>query len=138
MPCTDSSSRITIRLDPKERFVSFEFGKITCGKEIAARTGYSRYLRGQSLQKILAISFQNILRKLNPRSEEKQFVLYCEWEAVRCAIAQYLGVSDEDIDHDRCRIASIKHTPKGTEIVEVILPPKDMPAILPCGHKGRD
>ena len=138
MTCTDSSSSIIIQLDAKDRFRSFAFGKITCGKKIGARTGYNKYLRGKSLREILSISYPNVIRKLKPATEEKRFVLYCEWEAVRCAIAQYLGEKSLDIDQDRCQISSVNHTQRGTEIVEVILPPKDMPAILPCGHKRRD
>jgi hypothetical protein len=138
MPCSESSSSITLKLDPKDRFISFEFAKITCGKEIAAQTGYNRYCRGKTLQEILTVPYQSAVKKLKAKTEEKQFILYCEWDALRCAIAQYLGLHDEAIDRDRCRISSINHTKKGTEIVQVILPPKDMPKILPCGHKGED
>jgi len=132
MPCNDSSSSISLRLDDHERFISFELAKITCGREISAQTGYSQYCRGKSLNDILTFSFAEICSDLDAKSEEEQFILYMEWDALRSAIAQYLGVDHEDIDKDRCRITSIEHDEGGVEVAQVILPPKEMPTILPC------
>lgn len=133
MPCSDSSSSIALKLDQNEHFLSFEFAKITCGKEITANTDYDRYCHGKSLPDILEISFQEAAEQLKTESEEEQFVLYLEWEALRCAIAQYLSIDDDSIDKDRCQIQSISHDDQeGIEIVQVILPPRDMPKILPC------
>ena len=42
------------------------------------------------------------------------------------------GLEREDIDRDRCRITSIEYDETGIEIAEVILPPKELPKILPC------
>ena len=65
--------------------------------------------------------------------EEERFVFYLEWDALRATIAQYLGVDDDEIDKDRCQITSIEHDENGQEIALVILPPKELPKILPCG-----
>ena len=138
MPCCDSSSRIALKLDHEERFHSFEFAKITCGKKITSHADYNTYCRGKTLKAILKISYQDAVADLKAVSEEEQFVLYLEWDALRCAVAQYLGVDDPAIDKDRCRIASIAHDEQeGVEIVQVILPPRDMPKILPCDHSDR-
>ena len=136
MSCSDSSSSIALKLDHSERFLSFEFAKITCGKEITARTDYNKYCLGKTLKGILNISYREAVENLKPTAEEEQFVLFLEWDALRCAIAQYLGIDDTGIDKDRCRIASIAHDDEeGVEIVQVILPPRDMPEILPCRLK---
>lgn len=132
MPCSDSSSSIVLRLDRDERFLSFEFAKITCGKEISAGTGYNGYCRGKTLKEILALSCQKAAEDLKIKEEERQFILYLEWDALRSAVAHYLGIEDTDIDTERCRIASIGRDEKGIEIVQAILPPKEMPKILPC------
>ncbi len=132
MPCSDSSSSISLKLDKEERFVSFEFAKITCGREITAQTGYSKYLLGRSLDEIIKIPYAQAMTDLGLKQEEEQFVLYLEWDALRAAIVQYLGVENNDIDLDRCRITSLEYSPEGIEIAEVILPPKELPKILPC------
>jgi hypothetical protein len=133
MPCSDSSSSIALKLDNDERFLSFEFTKVTCGKEITAHTDYNKYCRGKTLREILDIPYRQAVENLNAATQEEQFVLYLEWDALRSALAQYLGADNEGIDKDRCRIASIAHDDKeGVEIIQVILPPKDMPIILPC------
>lgn len=141
MPCSDSSSSIAICLDHEERFISFDFAKITCGwpigpslgeGEIAAKTGYDTYCVGKTLQEIVALPYEQVARKLKSADEETQFILYLEWDALRSAIARYLGLENTDIDADRCRISGINYDEKGMEISMVILPPKELPKILPC------
>jgi len=133
MPCSDSSSSIALNIDHNECFVSFEFAKITCGREITAKTGYSTFCCGKALKEIIAIPFSDAVRALKLYTEEDQFVLFLEWDALRSAAAQYLGVETEDIDKTRCQITSIEHDEGGIEIAQVILPPKELPKILPCG-----
>ena len=132
MPCSDSSSSISIKLDHEERFLSFDFAKITCGREITANTGFSKYCAGRTLEDILKIPYAEAVMALGLKEEEGQYVLYLEWDALRSSIAQYLGVDDDQFDQDRCQITSIEQNDTGIEIAEVILPPKSMPKILPC------
>lgn len=138
MPCSDSSSSICLKLDKEEKFLSFDFAKITCGREITSKTGYSGLCQGRPLPEILSLSFPEVLDKLQLKEEEAKFILYLEWDALRSTIAQYLGVDDAKIDKERCKITSIEYTDEGIEVAEVILPPKELPKILPCslGDKG--
>ena len=76
MPCSDSSSSIDIRLDHDERFVSFDFAKITCGLEITAKTGYSAYCAGKSLEEILKVPYLTAVNDLRLKDEESQFILH--------------------------------------------------------------
>ncbi len=133
MPCSDSSSSISIKLSHDERFISFDFAKITCGREITAKTGYSRYCVGKTLEEILAIPFTQAVQDLGLKDEESQFILYLEWDALRSAIVQYAGIEADDVDKNRCRITSIEYNENEIEIAEVIFPPKELPKILPCG-----
>jgi hypothetical protein len=132
MPCSDSSSSIVIKLDSNECFRAFEYAKITCGREISADTGLNKYLQGKLLPEILNIHFPQMTKDLTAQDEESQFVLYLEWDALRSAIVQYLGIEHKEVDGTRCQITSIDYTPEGIEIAEVILPPKEMPKLLPC------
>ena len=132
MPCSDSSSSIALTLDHNEEFKSFEFAKITCGREITAQTGYSEFCLGKTLITILAISLNEAINVLKIREEDKQFILYLEWDTLRCAIAQYLGLDEEGIDRNRCQITTINYDEEGYEIAMVILPPAELPKILPC------
>ena len=132
MPCSDSSSSISIKFDHEEKFISFDYAKITCGREIDAGTGLSKYCTGKTLSEILTLSFAQVSKDLAPSDEEANFVLYLEWDALRSAIAQYLGTDDESIDKNRCQITSIDYNDDEIEVAEVILPPKELPKILPC------
>ena len=132
MPCSDSSSSIALRLDSDDRFFSFDFAKITCGREISAKTGYSQYCKGKALDEILSIPYTQAVTDLGVSEEEGQFILYLEWDALRATLAEYLGAEIPDVDHDRCRITSVSTTIEGTEVALVVLPPKEMPKILPC------
>ena len=133
MPCSDSSSGINLRLDFDERLMKFDFAKITCSREITGNTGYSAYCSGKTLEEILEHSYHFLISELGLHDDdEKKFILHLEWEALRAAVAQYLGLEREDIDKDRCRITSIEYDETGIEIALVILPPKELPKILPC------
>ena len=132
MPCSDSSSSISLKLDSDERFISFDFAKITCGREITAKTGYSTYCVGRELTEILKIPYAQAAAELKLQDEEGQFILYLEWDALRSSIAQYLGDETVEYDKNRCQITSIEHTDEGMEVAMVILPPKELPKILPC------
>ena len=132
MPCSDSSSSINIKLDQQERFLSFDYAKITCGREIDGKTGLNEYFKGKTLDEIFDIPFRTVQLDLSLKEEEAEFVLYIEWDALRSAIAQYIGIDDDSIDKDRCQVTSVDYTEEGVEIAEVILPPKELPKILPC------
>ena len=138
MPCSDSSSGLNITLDSQEHLVKFNFAKITCSSEIAGNTGLSKFCAGKSIQEILDLDFYMLVSALEANTdEEKQFILYLELDALKAGLAQYLGVEHPSVDHERCRITSIEHTPDYIEIAEVILPPKEIPKILPCSLKDR-
>lgn len=132
MPCSDSSSSMVIKMDPQDRFVTFEYAKITCGREISGSTGLAEYLLGRTLPEILSIPFPQIVADLEIPLEEDQFILYLEWDVLRAGIALYLGLEDPHIDSDRCVITSISVDESGTEVAEVVRPPKELPKILPC------
>ncbi len=133
MPCLDSSSGLNIYLDHEDRLLKFDFAKITCSQEISAQTGFSAYCAGRTVDEILAIDFYQVVLDLKIEAEdEKQFVLYLEWEALKAGLVKYLGVERKDIDSNRCQITSIEYTPEHILIAEVILPPQELPKILPC------
>ena len=133
MPCSDSSSGLNIYLDSNEKLIRFEFAKITCSREITGNSGYSKYCAGRSLPEIIAFRFEDLVGELGiAGDEEKQFILHLEWDALRAGIVQYLGIDHTDVDKERCQITSIEFDETGIAISEVVLPPKELPKILPC------
>src|SRR5690349_1284143 len=120
MPCSDSSSSIALKLDSEERFISFDFAKITCGREITGSTGFSKYCAGKPVADILTIPYAQVASDLNLTEEEGQFILYLEWDSLRSAIAQYLGDDNVEYDKERCHITSIECTEEGIEVAMVI------------------
>ena len=133
MPCSDSSSGLNIRVDFEEKFLSFEFAKINCSSEISAQTGLSSFCRHKTLTDILELDFNMLVSFFNFNdNQEKQFILYLELEALKAGIAQYLGIDHPAFDAERCLITSLEHTGEYIEIASIILPPKELPKIIPC------
>ena len=137
MPCSDSSSSMVVKFDHDEKFISFQYAKITCGSEISGGTGLSQYLAGKTLKDILAIPFDAIVNDLKITAEESQFILYMEWDVLRSALAEYLGSDEEFIDRGRCKVTSIDYLENEVEVALVVLPPKELPKILPCSLAER-
>jgi hypothetical protein len=132
MPCKDSSSSIYIRLDLEDRLLDFDFAKITCGREITHDTGFARYCVGRKAEEVIQMPFSQAVIDLKISDEERQFVLFLEWDCLRTALAQYLGIEHPDIDKERCHISEVTYDETGVGVAQVILPPKEMPKILPC------
>ena len=129
MPCKDTTAEITIHLDEKDCLVDFEFSKITCNKEIGGGTGFLEYCKGKPAEEILDLEFNELLDFFSIESDEDQFLLYLEWEALQAAIAQLLGIS---VNNKRYQIASISCDEGGTTINQVMLPLKEMPKVTSC------
>ena len=136
MPCKDTKSVITVRLDSCERLINFNFTKDTCGKVIGDGTGYNAICIGMKAEDILKNEFSEIVERLEAEGSEDQFLLYLEWDALRSAIAQYQG-KDEEIDPAKRQIASIVHDGDEVEIRQIIRPPKDMPKLIPCRVRAK-
>ena len=135
MPCKDTASKVAVFLDVEDRLIDFDFSKITCSKEIGGGTGYLEYCRGKSAEEIIQFNFQEPLESLMPETDEDQFFLYLEWDALRTSIAQYLG-DISNIDQKRYQIASITCDEAGTTIVQVIRPPEKMPKVISCKKRS--
>jgi hypothetical protein len=138
MPCSDSSSGLNIRLDLNERMVKFDFAKITCSSEIAGGKKLSQFCAGKSLEEILDLDFRMLVSVLELNTdEEAQFILYMELDALKSAITQYLGIEYEGVDLDRSKISCIEQGDEFIDIALIILPPKELPKILPCSLSER-
>ena len=136
MPCKDTTSKVIVFLDNDDQLSGFDFSKITCSKEIGGGTGYLEYCKGRPAEEIIEVDFQEPLDFLNPKSEEDQFFLYLEWDALRTSIAQFLG-NTSCVDQKRYQITSITRDEVGTTIVQVIHPPTEMPKIVSCKKRAQ-
>ena len=138
MPCSDSSSGLNIRLDLNGRLVQFEFAKITCSSEIGGGKNLSQFCAGRTLEETLDLDFRMLVSVLDLNTdEEAQFILYMELDALKAAVAQYLGIEFPGVDVDRCKITSVEHSEEYIDLALVILPPKELPKILPCSLSDR-
>jgi hypothetical protein len=129
MPCKDTTAKMIIYLDGEDRLVDFIFSKITCSKEIGGGTGFLEYCKGKTVEEIMSLEFSELLHFFSLKSDEDQFLLYMEWEALQSGISQLLGNS---INSKRFQIASISCDEGSTTISQVMLPLKEMPKIVPC------
>jgi len=132
MACPEKSSTITFRLDSSERFVSFEYHRSLCGQVLASRGTFSDYCRGKNLTEILRLEFEAVAQDIPTQDDEERFYLFLEWDALKCAVGQFLGVDEEGIDCSRCQPLSVKHDEAGLEVTELILPPQNLPDHTTC------
>ena len=135
MPCKDTTAEITIHLDENDCLIDFTFSKITCNKEIGGGTGFLEYCRGKTAEEILHLEMSELLDFFPLESDEDQFLLYMEWEALQAAIAQLLGFL---INNKRYQIASISCDESGTTINQVMSPLKEMPKIVSCFKREKN
>ena len=135
MPCNDTTAEITIQLDENDCLIDFVFSKITCNKEIGGGTGFLDYCRRKPAEEILRLEISELIDFFSLDSNEDQFLLYMEWEALQTAIAQLLGVS---INNKRYQIASISCDERGTTIKQVMSPLKEMPKIVSCSTREKN
>jgi len=136
MPCKDTSSKIIVHLDYDDNLIDFEYYKITCSKAIASNSGYMEYCIGKNINEILQWNFSDVTRILNPTNEDEEFLLFLEWDALRAALLQYTG-QDDNYNREKYQIAAISFDADSIEIRQTILPPKEMPPVLPC-HLAKD
>jgi hypothetical protein len=127
MTCSNNTSTIIIRLDKDERFVSFIYQRSFCGQVINEKSIYSQLCQGKTLTEILHADFPSVLKSIPTPGEEDRFLLFMEWDALRSALGQYLGLDDADIDVARCQTVAVKHDDEGIEITQFILPPSRLP-----------
>jgi len=129
MPCNDTTAEITVHLDKNDCLIDFTFSKISCNKEIGGGTGFLEYCRGKTAEELLRLEINKLLDFFCLESDEDQFLLHMELEALHAAIAQLLGIS---IDNKRYQIASISYDESGTTINQMMSPLKEMPKIVSC------
>jgi len=131
MPCEDTTSSISVRIDKDDRLIDYDYEKLTCGKAVGAGKSYLEACAGIEIEKVAGLPFDDALRDCRPRGREDEFLLYLEWKAVREALRQYLGMTP-DGDSGAYRIAEIISGQEGTTIEMIISPPDDLPPIVPC------
>lgn len=136
MPCKDTKSMVSVRLDSQDRLIDFDFSKVTCGKGIGVGPQYKEYCIGMNIDEILAIEFPSMVEKFDVRGSEDQFLLFLEWDALRAILSQYLG-KDEELDPSKYQIASIVHDGEEVEVHQLIHPPESMPKVVSCHVRAK-
>lgn len=120
--CTDTTSRIIVRLDIDEALLDYDYCKITCGKEINGSSRLKKHLIGMPIKSIVAASFSQIGAALH-FDEDDQFLAWLEWDALQNALLQYTGMETKG-HSDRYKLATIIHDKDFIEIRQIITPVK--------------
>ena len=131
MPCKDTTSEISIVLDNKDHLINFDYSKNTCGKEVGCGTGFREFCIGKSVDILVELEFDKLIDLLKLSESETQFLLFLEWSALGAALDQYLGRL-EPKNEDLYQIASISYESDQVKIRQMVLPPPEMPKIIPC------
>ena len=107
---------------------------MTCSKEIGGNTGFREYCLGKSIETLSKLEFSDLVADLNIQDQEKQFLFFLEWSALGAALDQYQGRLTPK-DDDRYQIATIAYESDRVEIKQNVLPPSQMPKIIPFRKK---
>lgn len=134
MPCEDSSAEIIVTLDSKECLASYQYEKMTCGKNIGIGDLYREFVYGKTVDYLSNLNFEQVLKECVVVNKEGEFLLYLEWKALREAVRGYLGQSG-DSDPERYKIAEIIAEEGSVVIKMIIYPPGDLPKVIPCGEQ---
>ena len=133
MPCEDSSAEIIVSLDSKECLASYQYEKMTCGKNIGIGDLYRDFAYGKKVDYLSKLTFEQVLKECAVTNKDEEFLLYLEWKALREAIRGYLGKTGEG-DPARYKIAEIIAEEGSVVIKMIIYPPGDLPEVIPCGE----
>lgn len=133
MPCEDTAAEISIVIDTNEKLLSYEYEKMTCHKDIGTEQVYRNFCIGKIIDHLSEISFEEVKRDCPVNNSEEEFLLYLEWKAIREALREYLG-KEKDSDSKRYKIAEIIAEKDCTILKMIILPPDNMPEVVPCGE----
>lgn len=137
MPCEDTSSLMTVRVDHNDYLIDYDFIKMSCDKEVGYGNSFQKYCEGKTLQEILNMEFFSIIKQMDLGNEdtESQFLVYLEWSALRSAIIQYLG-EDMDVDTEHFEVASVQYDDQKVLINQIIRPFTDKPKIKSCFQRA--
>lgn len=133
MPCDDTTSLMTVRVDHNDYLIDYDYIKMSCNKEIGNGQNFQKYCEGKLIQRILKWEFFQIIRdmKLENEDTEIQFLVYLEWSALRSALIQYLGEED-DVDTEHFEVASVQYDDKKVQINQIIRPFTNQPKLQSC------
>jgi len=133
MPCNDTTSLMTVRVDHNDYLIDYDYIKLSCSKEVGNGQTFHKVCEGETIQNILRWEFYQIIRKMKLEDEdtESQFLVYLEWSALRSALIQYLGEED-DVDTEHFEVASVQYDDQKVQIMQIIRPFTDQPKIQSC------
>ena len=137
MPCQDTSSLMTIRVDHNDYLIDYDYTKTTCSKDIGNGKSFHLYCEGKPIRQIMRMEFFDVLKDLSleDANSEIQFLVYLEWLALRSGLIQYLG-EDEDVDTKHFNVASVQYDDQKVQINQIILPYEDQPKITSCFQRA--
>ncbi|MDH3974650.1 MAG: hypothetical protein OEV42_10275 [Deltaproteobacteria bacterium] len=134
MPCEDSAAEISITIDKDEKIRSYEYEKISCGKNVGPGESYRSFCIGKIIDHLSEVTFEAAKKACPFEKREEEFLLYLEWKAVREALREYLG-KERGPDSKRYKMAEIIAEKDCTILKMIILEPDNMPEIIPCGEQ---
>ena len=104
-----------------DNLLDHEYAKITCGREINANSQLLKLFSGKPITQITNSTLADVAKQLKVMSQDDQFLLFLEWDALRNALYQYMGKELQGYS-DRYQLAAITHATDFVEIRQNILP----------------
>ncbi len=108
MPCHDVTEILRVELDQCDRIVFYSLSKNSCGGSVGKPSLLKRQVKNRTAQQVLALSPDELLRRLNLRSTTWEFLHVKHLLALQTGLRVLLGQQTAR-PHDFCTVDSIVH-----------------------------
>lgn len=135
MPCNDITEILKIKLDGDNRIVSYSLTKNTCGGGVGIGSAIEGWLKNRPAEEVLESSLNSFLEAHPIDSDQPEFFMRKNFEAVHNGLAVMLGYRSGTAD-DSCAVDTISYGPDGTELIARIRVSLETRNINSCGSCG--
>jgi len=110
MPCTDVTEFLVLDLDDRERVMNYELTKQTCGGAVAGRGLIREWVKGRTVDEILALSPEIVLGGSDNRDTVYEYLCLKHLFSIQAALRAYLGAG---LPNGPCPadLLSLEHAP---------------------------
>ena len=134
MPCNDVTDILEIGLDNSDRITGYNLIKRNCGRAVGGRSLIINWLKGAEARTILDTTADRFLDAHSVDDPIEEFLLLKHFLSVKEGLAILLGDNSGGVN-DFCTVDTIRHGPKGTEIIAHIRSEMMTGQIKACGRR---
>ena len=136
MPCNDVSEILEIRLDNAERVVDYSLSKQTCGGMVAGRGLIRDWVKGRSIDEIIALSGAQVLSESDNPDATWEYLRLKHLFSIQAALSEFEGKSSSDGDTRFVEMLAVDYGPEGVSLTAKLNVDVISDEIKACGLCG--